>query len=281
MPFLELCDETLDINSTENYDLSVQISFDRLSFCVLDTIRKKFVLMREFEPENQKYLNHNTINEYIKKDDFLGRHFRKVHIVTPSPKYTLVPAPLYDADRKEDYFTFNHIGEDGSLIFSDKLVNPDSFIVYSLPEQLARLLDEFFPGGQRMHHIKPLLTHISDNKKAVHGNYVHVHIEKEFFNIIIFGYSTLKLCNSYNYRSGSDILYFILSAFRNLDIGLEETLYISGLTKPGDDFSLLLSGYLRNLRYSMPTNKFSFSYVFNETGLHRYINLFSSVTCEY
>jgi hypothetical protein len=280
MPFLELFDETLDINSTENYDLSVQVSSDRLSFCVLDTIRKKFVLMREFEPENHKYLNNEELHEYFSKDDFLGRHFRKVQLITPTPKFTLIPAPLYDPERKEDYFNFNHLREDGSMIMSGKINNPDSFIVYSLPEQLALLLDQFFPGGQKMHHLKPLLTHISDNKKAVHGNYVHIHIEKEFFNIVIFGHSTLKLCNTFSYRSGSDILYFILSAFRNLDLGHEETLYISGLTKPGDDFSLLLTSYLRNVKYSLPTNKCSFSYVFNETRLHRYINLFSSVTCE-
>lgn len=280
MPLLELFDETLDINSTENYDLSVQVSFDRLSFCVLDTIRKKFILMREFEPDNQKYLNHKTIHEYISKDDFLGRHFRRVHIITPSPKFTLVPAPLYDPDRKKDYFSFNHIMEDYSLILSDRLVYPDSYLVYSIPEQLTLLLDEFFPEGQRMHHLKPLLNHISENKKVLHGNYAHVHIEKEFFNVIIFGNSTLKLCNSYNYRSGSDILYFIMNAFRILDIGQEETLYLSGLTKPGDDLSLLLSGYLRNVRYSLPTNKCSFSYVFNETGLQRYLNLFTSATCE-
>jgi hypothetical protein len=280
MPFLELLDETLDLNSTENYDLSVQVNFDRLSFCILDTIRKKFVLMREFEPEDQKYKNRDRISEYISKDDFLGRHFRKVHIITPTPKFTLVPSPLYAPDRDEDYFTFNHIREDGSLILSDKLANPDSYIVYSLPEQLNLLVGEFFPTSQRMHHIKPLLTHISENKKAVHGNYAHVHIEKEFFNIVIFSHSTLKLCNTYYYRSGSDILYFILSAFRNLDIAQEETLYISGLTKPGDDFSLLLSGYLRNIKYSLPANKCSFSYVFNETGLHRYLNLFNTVTCE-
>ena len=40
MPFLELFDETLDINSTENYELSVQVSPDGLSFCLLDYNQK-------------------------------------------------------------------------------------------------------------------------------------------------------------------------------------------------------------------------------------------------
>jgi len=280
MPFLELLDETLDINATGNYDLSVQISFDRVSFCILDTIRKKFVLIREFEPEIQNYLNRDKIYEYISKDDFLSRHYRKVHIITPSPKFTLIPAPLYDQSRMEDYFNFNHIREEGSLIISDRVANPDAFIVYTIPEELSSIIDKYFEGSQRMHNIKPILTHITDSKKGVHDNYIHLHIEKEFFNIVVFSHSTLKLCNSFNYKSGSDILYFLLSSFRNLGLRHEETVYLSGLTKPGDNFSLLLSGYLRNVRYSMPSNKCSFSYVFNETGLHRYINLFSSATCE-
>jgi hypothetical protein len=280
MPFLELFDETLDINATGNYDLSVQVSFDRVSFCILDTIRKKFVLIREFEPEIPNFQNRDKISDFISMDDFLLRRYRRVHIITPSPKFTLVPAPLYDQSRMEDYYCFNHVREDGTIICSDKITNPDSYIIYSVPEQLSSIIDKFFENCQRMHHLKPFLTHISDNKKGVHENHIHLHIEKEFFNIVVFGNYTLKLCNSYNYKSGSDILYYLLSVFRILNLRHDETLYLSGLTKPGDDISLLLSGYLKNVKYSVASNKCSFSYVFNESGLHRYLNLFSSLTCE-
>ena len=54
MPFLELFDETLDINSTENYELSIQVSPDGLSFCLLDSVRNKFVLFRSFGAEDNK-----------------------------------------------------------------------------------------------------------------------------------------------------------------------------------------------------------------------------------
>jgi hypothetical protein len=53
MPFLELFDETLDINATENYELSVQISPYEVSFCILDTLRNKFVMLRSYEPGNE------------------------------------------------------------------------------------------------------------------------------------------------------------------------------------------------------------------------------------
>jgi len=71
MPFLELFDETLDINSTENYELALQVSPDELSFCLLDTIRNKFVLIRSFKPEDNRYFSIDALKDLINNDDFL------------------------------------------------------------------------------------------------------------------------------------------------------------------------------------------------------------------
>ncbi len=112
MPFLELFDETLDINSTEIYELSVQVSPDGLSFCVLDTIRNKYVLIRSFEPDESKYYNAGIVSDIINSDDFLTKKYKKVRVVIPSSKFTLVPAPLYDPAKKDEYFILNHLKED-------------------------------------------------------------------------------------------------------------------------------------------------------------------------
>jgi hypothetical protein len=78
MSFLELFDETLDINSTDNYELSIQSGSDVFSYCLLDTIRNKFVLLRSFEPEDSKPFNAEKIKDILNKDDFLIRKYRKV-----------------------------------------------------------------------------------------------------------------------------------------------------------------------------------------------------------
>ena len=280
MPFLELFDETLDLNSTENYELAVQVSPDGLSFCLLDTIRNKFVLIRAFEPEENKYFNDEKIKELITKDDFLTKRFKKVRIITPAPRFTLVPAPLFDPGRKDDYFTFNHIREEGSLIIANKLPDPDIFCIFSLSKPFSDLIGELYPGVHPWHHIKPLFEHISHAKKSVNGNYIHIHIERDYFNLIISDDKQLIFCNTYNYRNISDILYFVLNVFKRLDIKQEETIYFSGLTEKYDDLSSNFSIYVRNLKFSEPAGSFTFSYVFNETALHQYLNLFSAATCE-
>jgi len=280
MAFLELFDETLDINSTENYELAMQISPDGFSFCLLDTIRNKFVLLRVFEPDENKYFTPEKINELITKDDFLIKPYKRVRITTPAPKFTLVPTPLFDPGKKDDYFTFNHIKEEGSLIVTNRTIDPDVFIVFSVPKQLSDLVGELYPKVHLYHHIKPLLEHISHARKSINGNYIHLHIEREYFNLIIFNSNLLKFCNTYHYRNISDILYFVLNVFKKLDIKQEETLHFSGITEKYDDLSSNFAIYIRNLKFAEPSGNFTFSYVFNETYLHRFINLFTSVNCE-
>jgi len=280
MPFLELFDETLDINSTENYELAIQVSPDGFSFCILDAIRNKFVLIRTFEPEENKYLNSDKIEELITRDDFLTKRYKKISIVMPSPKFTLVPSPLFDPAKKDEYFTFNHIQDNGNHILSNKISDPDAYIVFSVSGPIFDLLNSFYPLTHPCSHIKPLFDQISRGRKSITGNYIHIHIEREFFNLIIFNSNILKFCNTYNYRNISDILYFVLNVFRNLEIKQEETIHFSGMTEKYDDLSSNFAIYVRNLKFSEPAGNFTFSYVFNDMGLHRFINLFNIINCE-
>jgi hypothetical protein len=280
MPFLELFDETLDINSTENYELSIQVCPDGLSFCLLDTIRNKFVLIRSFGAEENKYFNSDKINELLLKDDFLTKRYKKIYCVMPSSKFTLVPAPLYDPGKKDEYFTFNHSLEEDNIVSVDKISDPDAYLVFSVSRSISEVISRVYPGVYPHHHIKLLLDHTSSVRKSVTGNYMHVHVERDFFNLIILNNNILKFCNSFVYRNISDILYFVLKAFKNLDIQQEETIYLSGLTEKYDDLSSSFSLYIRNIKFAEPSGNFTFSYVFNDTELHRFINLFTVINCE-
>ena len=280
MPFLELFDETLDINSTENYELSVQVSNNGLSFCLLDTIRNKFVLIRSFEPEDKKHFSSVRINDIFSKDDFLTRKYRKVNVVLPSPKFTIVPTPLFDPAKQEEYFTFNHTLDEGNIILSNKTETPDAYIIFSVPKQIYDFVNSFLPDTQPCHHIKPLLAYSVHSRKSINGNYIHVHIEREFFNMIIFNNSLLKFCNSFKYKNIYDILYHTMNVLKSLRIGQEETIHFSGLTEKQGELSSCFSQYAGSIRFAGPSGNFTFSYVFNNTELHRFINLFTIINCE-
>jgi hypothetical protein len=280
MPFLELFDETLDINSTENYELSVQMSFDGFAFSILDTIRNKYVLLRSSEPDENKYFTADNISDIISKDDFLTKKYRKINIIIPSQGFTLVPAPLFDPGKKEEYFTFNLIRNESDVILSNKIPDPDAYIVFSIPKPLFDVSGRFYPSAYPFHHTKPLLNQISHNSKSSESHYIHVHVEKEFFNMLVFDHNILKFSNTFNYRNISDILYYVLNVFKSTGIGHDEAIHFSGQTEKYDDLYSNFALYIRNLKFTDPSGNFTFSYVFNEIELHRYINLFSVTNCE-
>ncbi|MGA1976732.1 MAG: DUF3822 family protein [Bacteroidales bacterium] len=280
MPFLELFDETLDINSTVNYELTVQASSDGFAFVLLDTIRNKYVLLRSAEPEENKYFTSADISDFIGRDDFLLKKYKEVNLVIPSSKFTLVPSPLFDPGRKEEYFTFNLIRAENEEILFNKIANPDAYSVFSVPGAILDSVRKFYPSVYPLHHTKPLLSQLSHQSRSLAGNYVHVHVEREFFNLFLFEHGNLDFSNTFSYRNISDILYYVLNTFKSRGLSHDETIYFSGQTEKFDDLYSNLALYIKNLKFTGPSGNFTFSYVFNEVGLHRFINLFGAASCE-
>jgi hypothetical protein len=280
MPFFELFDETLDINSTENYELSVQLCTDSLSFCILDGIRNKYILFRSFTPDNYRHFTPGQLTDLIAKDDFLTKNYKKAFIIMPSPRFTMVPAPLFDPGKKEEYFNFNHAISESSQILINRISDPDSYLIFSVSRPVLEIANGFVHGTDPMHHMRPLFHQINKSIKGTAGYYMHAHIEADFFNLVIFNDNVLQFCNSFIYRNTSDILYHILNVFKSMNIRQEETIVLSGHAEMYDDLYSGLAMYIRGVKFAEPSGTFTFSYVFNDTPLHKYINLFTALSCE-
>lgn len=280
MPFLELFDETLDINSTENYELALELNNDSLAFCLLDGIRNKFILLRKFTSEGSNGYTSDQVEEIIARDDFLSRKYKTIKLVTPAPRYTLIPAPLYDPARKDEYFSFNHLVNEGDIILTNKIAEPDSYILFSLGKNTIDVFRRFFPAATPLHHMKVLLQHVAVACRNTEDSYIHAHIENDFFNIVVFRNRSLQFSNSFYYRNITDVLYYTMNVFRNLEIKQEVTIFLSGHTEIYDDLYTNLSVYIKDIRFAEPSGNFTFSYVFNDLDLHKYLNLITAVNCE-
>lgn len=280
MPFLELFDETLDINSTENYELSLQVSFDEISFSILDTLRNKFVLLRSYEPDENSFFNADKLIDIIRKDDFLSRRFKKTNLITPSPKSTLVPASLFYESRQRDYLAFNHTTGNDSAIFNNKLAEHDLFIIFSLSVSLVELLNEFFPGKIFLHQLKPFIQFINLNRRMISNNDIFINFEKGYFDLIIVDQNNLRFCNTFHYQFMTDIQYFVLYVLKKMNIGQDEPVFLSGKILKNKEILNNFSRYQSTIKYSEPADIHTYSYVFSDTDLHRFLNLFNSVHCE-
>jgi len=279
MPFQELFDETLNLNSTEKYELAVQLSPTNIAFCILDTIRNKYILLRSFEAEDDNYYTASKIGEIMQNDDFLNCKYKKTTIVAVAEKSTLVPIQFYDPEKKDDYFRHNHSLENNAVIIANKIALPEAYTVFEVSNSVHDAVASRYPNITPVHHLKPLLNHVYRTGRSFKDDYIHLHVEKDFFNLIIVNSYDLKFCNSFNYRNINDILYYVMNVLKSFEINRETAIHLSGLMERYDDLTSAFSTYIRRLKFSQPSGNFTFSYVFNESVLHRYINLFNLPNC--
>jgi hypothetical protein len=280
MAFNELFDETLDINSTTNYKLSIQVNLDGFYFSVLDTLRNKYVLFRAYEPDNEGKLSLERIESIYREDDFLNRSYGAVNLLVPTLKSTVVPAQLYDPAGRDDYFLLNNQKEEDEEILVTRLRYPDSFIVFSINTDLRSLLTGIFPGYDPVHHLKPLLYTLITGKQSHPEHLLHLHVEKEFMNVVLLSGESIGLCNTFEYKNTSDLMYYLLYVVKKSDLPAGIPLSVSGTTFRFDEIWSGLSDFIGNIRYAKPSGTNLFSYVFGDEILHRHLNLFSLDNCE-
>ena len=93
----EFLDETLDINSTLSYHLSVQANLDGLIFSILDTVRNKYIALKSYAlTEKPNHIaDFDWYESILQKDDFLMQEYKSVGLIFVGEKSTLVPDPLF------------------------------------------------------------------------------------------------------------------------------------------------------------------------------------------
>ena len=138
---LSLLDETLDINITRSYHLSIQIDLNGFSFCILDSTRNKYVALNHYSLKKEEEAVPEEIREIFGKDEFLNQEYKSVKIIWQSERSTLVPEPLFNKENLNDYFTFNHPKREGEEeIIYNRIRTVEAYVVFTVPGYLPGLV---------------------------------------------------------------------------------------------------------------------------------------------
>lgn len=275
-------DETLDINLTKSYYLSIQLSLNGLSFCIQDAVRKKYIaysnknLDRELSFDD--YLN--TIEDYLSKNDLLNQEYKISKLIWVSNKNTLIPESFFKPNDLKKYFEFNQRLNDLDEIHYNKLKHAGAYSVYVLPNQIANIFIKHFPGlkfyNQQIPFInRNLFKYHSDSIKAF------VNINDEFIDLCLTENGKLLLYNNFTFKADSDIIYYIMYVFNQFNLKPENTeLILSGLVDKKSSLYSNLKGFFGQLRFDKLSEDFSYSYTFNKIPAHSFTNLFNLQLCE-
>ncbi len=274
-------DETLDINTTQSYHLSIQVSLNGFSFSILDTVRNKFVALKNYPFDKQKGVPEDQLKDIFKKDEFLSREYKSSSYIFITDKSTLVPSPLFNKEKIKEYLMFNHPLGEHDKIFYNQIKNAGTYTVYSIPVTICEILDKQFPGIRSYHQSVPFIEQILlKNQPAGFEYSAFIHVTPGIFDIAVSQSKKLILYNQFRYRNENDFIYFVLNIFEQLKLNPEKTLLLlSGEITKTSKYYESVKKYIKSIKFEKRDSQFTYSYTINQIPEHTFIPLLNLYNC--
>ncbi len=272
-------DETFDLNFIIEYHLSIQVSLDGFSFCILDTIQKKYVLLRHFPLSVKKpqFLT-GKVRDIYETEEVLNKGFKSVSISYNDPKATIVPSSFSDETHLQQIINLNQFHERNEETASCRIKSFLQDIVFSYPEELRTFFDSKYSEYHFFHSTYPLLN-ATIQQKGKAGKTIVLNFSKKYFHII-FIEKDIRLFNSFFYKTENDFLYHTLNICKNLEFDAEkDEVLVGGMVAGDSDYIRQLKKYLLHVNLLKPDQDFHYSYTFEKTPGHYFSELFNSYKC--
>lgn len=245
--------ETNITNHTKsNNRLSVQFSLSGLSFLVINQNTEEEVLYikksydQPRSPEELLIEMTSVISEHTKLQD----EFCEVNIIYATSLYAIVPTPLFDEKLTSEYLKLNSKILATDYVAFDQLENPDITIVYIPFININNYLFDRY-GNFKYHHAATLLLkHILIKEKHSIIPKLYINLGKDMFDILIIDKGELTLCNSYEFKTPEDFIYYILFCLEQLKLNPEMiACVLSGEVEELDPNYNILFAYIRHISF--------------------------------
>ena len=266
-------DPEFNLNRTEEFKLSIQVSLNGFSFSVVHEKQKKLLVLENYplKISTDKFLERH-LNEWINNNEILKKNYSAVNLSYYSKQITFVPSEYFEADKLQLIGTLTLGNQDDKIFAENNLKNANGHIIYPVCRALAENMKSKFPNAILQHPVSILdnevfkLPSLNESKLALY-------FEEKSFNLLLYSNSHPLVINSYGYESFSDIIFYVLSALKKVEqIPEETTLLLSGNISHKSGLHSNLKKYFRRTVYLTPDVHYN-SDLFKEP-LHRYIVLF-------
>lgn len=284
MQKIALFDETVDINLTLTYHLSIQVDELGLTYTILDSVRNKYIALKSipFETKANSHQLPVFCERIVKSEEFLEKSYKSVKLIYHNQKAVLVPMPLFNKENMADFFAFSHeFAGNQEKLFFNRIENISSQNIFSVPTELAIKFSELFPSIVFYNQGTPLIENLMYRYKNKTGQQkVIVHLSENFFDVAVIDTPKLLLYNTFKFQDENDFIYFLMYIFEQLKLNPEKTeVVLSGKIEKNSPHHNMIKRYIHQIRFDRLNDGFSYSYTFNELAQHTFINLINLQKC--
>ncbi|MDC6353722.1 MULTISPECIES: DUF3822 family protein [unclassified Robiginitalea] len=240
------------------YKLSIQVSLNGLSFCILDTIGKRLALSHSlrFNQELSPYDLQRELRESLRVNGVLEYRFSEVVAIHRNALFSLVPQALFSRDDLANYLKFNAKILPTDHLDYDSIDGLDAVNVYVPFANVNNYLYDLFGEFEFKHTATVLLETLVKLPANGTGEICYVHLAEGQMDMTVFSGKKMQYFNSFSVGTGEDIMYYLLFAIEQL--GLDPAtikLRFLGEIEAGDATYDLAARYIENISIFVPSGE--------------------------
>lgn len=246
-------------NSTnsEYNKLSIQVSLNGLSFCVLDTISNTLVASERirFKNELTPYAVQKEIKQLFDRYRIQEVKFTEVVVIHRNNLFSLVPKALFNKDELANYLKFNAKILANDYLEYDEIDNLDLINVFVPFVNINNYIYDLFGSFEFMHHGTVLIQNLMNGYGNGNEPILYIHIMEEQMDITAIQGKKLLLYNNFSFTTKEDFIYYLLFTMEQLKLDPETTkLKFFGDIEEGDDLYQLSHKYIKDISIFVPAH---------------------------
>lgn len=244
-----------------NKQLSIQISLNGLSFCVLNQSTNTITALKKID--FSKKLNPIKLLEKVenifKTEKSLQDSFDSVTLIHENELSTLVPKQLFNEDALADYLKFNAKIFQTDFISFDETTNSNAVSVYVPYVNINNYIYDKFGAFTFKHISTILIENILEAEKHTNQPKVYINVNTSNFELVVVNNNKLVFYNTFEYVTKQDFIYYILFTAEQLQLNPEVfNLVFVGDIDDTDEFYKITYKYVRNVSFGNSIGNYNF-----------------------
>ncbi len=230
--------------------LSIQVSLNGLSFCVLDTVDEKVRISDAitFEKERSPYGMQKGLVALLERNSLSKKTFSEVVIIHRNSLFSLVPKSLFNAENLANYLKFNSKMLATDHLSFDELDNLDMMNVYIPYMNVNNYIYDLYGEFTFKHNGSVLLETLLKGNATETKPICYVNVLHNQMDVAIISHKKLLFYNSFKFNSKEDFIYYILFTYEQLKLNTEKTaLKLFGNIQKDHELYALSYQYIKNI----------------------------------
>lgn len=249
---------TVGNNPTSEYHkLSIQISLNGLSFCVLDTLDNNLLIseQRTFPKELIPFEAQKNLKELLEEYRVTKYTFSEVVVIHRNKLFSFVPKALFDEKELANYLKFNAKILANDLIVYDEIESHDLVNVYVPFVNINNYIYDLFGEFEFKHSstvlIQSLLNHHGNGNDPV----CYIQVLEQQMDITVIAKKKLLLFSSFDFTTKEDFIYYLLFTMEQLNLDTSTVaVKLFGTIEEGDPNYDICYTYVKNVSIFVPPN---------------------------